>query len=429
MRQPGSASASARAASTSLPRWAAAPTPKPSFNTPNVGRAACGTGPGQRRQTTAQADRTCAHPALVAPLLVARRLTEMPAKPGSPCCSRRKDDPPAGQGARCSSCRWAGAFHPDMGRLGVPGLPHRRRLTPGRRGDRRLRPCVRRRCQEGLRVRADRRPAWRSGGAVQPSPYPAHLRMHGTGKQRACLHPPRKTKELQQERFDACSWTGEGCPLDRVTGVGDATAFPKFKVGRASQQGSGCTAAGAPGNHTWRALAWWGKRHAVNHGACIAWRSCAACPSHGTKVCALQVPTPFKASVASKLTFFWKAGDFNAGLAGVSMQVQGAKATQVGGCTGWQGWLAAATVLVQGRCSGGPWPAPAWGLQMGTQPATRDAAGRQPTVGMCLPVGQRVTACTSPCRARLPPAGDPGAAAAGPAGVAGGGAARPWDRP
>lgn len=47
----------------------------------------------------------------------------------------------------------------------------------------------------------------------------------------------------------------------------------------------------------------------------------------------LQVPTPFKASVADKLTFYWKNGDFKAGLAGVSMQVQGSKSAQASGYT------------------------------------------------------------------------------------------------
>lgn len=67
----------------------------------------------------------------------------------------------------------------------------------------------------------------------------------------------------------AYGWAGQGCPLELATGVGDPTQAPKFKV-----------------------------------------------------------PLPFKAGVASKLTFYWKAGDFKAGLAGVSMQVQGVKAAQ-----------------------------------------------------------------------------------------------------
>ncbi|KAL4457842.1 hypothetical protein ABPG75_012707 [Micractinium tetrahymenae] len=67
----------------------------------------------------------------------------------------------------------------------------------------------------------------------------------------------------------AYGWTGEGCPLEQVTGVGNPTQPPRLKV-----------------------------------------------------------PVPFKAGVAEKLTFYWKNGDFKAGLAGVSMQVKGAKAAQ-----------------------------------------------------------------------------------------------------
>ena len=42
-----------------------------------------------------------------------------------------------------------------------------------------------------------------------------------------------------------------------------------------------------------------------------------------------KVPTPFKMGVGNKMTFYYKDGDFKAGLAGVSVEVQGIKAAQV----------------------------------------------------------------------------------------------------
>ncbi|KAL4426052.1 hypothetical protein ABPG77_007848 [Micractinium sp. CCAP 211/92] len=41
-----------------------------------------------------------------------------------------------------------------------------------------------------------------------------------------------------------------------------------------------------------------------------------------------KVPMPFKMGVGNKLTFYYKQGDFKAGLAGVSVEVQGVKAAQ-----------------------------------------------------------------------------------------------------
>lgn len=67
----------------------------------------------------------------------------------------------------------------------------------------------------------------------------------------------------------AYGWTGGDCPVDKVSGVGNPAQFPKFKV-----------------------------------------------------------PTPFKMGVGNKMTFYYKDGDFKAGLAGVSVEVQGIKAAQ-----------------------------------------------------------------------------------------------------
>lgn len=47
-----------------------------------------------------------------------------------------------------------------------------------------------------------------------------------------------------------------------------------------------------------------------------------------------KVPMPFKMGVGNKLTFYYKQGDFKAGLAGVSVEVQGVKAAQVGPSSG-----------------------------------------------------------------------------------------------
>lgn len=75
----------------------------------------------------------------------------------------------------------------------------------------------------------------------------------------------------QDEPSLVCRWKGKDCPLDLLSGVGNPGPVPAFKV-----------------------------------------------------------PTPFKMGVGNKLTFFWKKDDLNAGLAGVSVQVQGVKAAQVG---------------------------------------------------------------------------------------------------
>lgn len=126
----------------------------------------------------------------------------------------------------------------------------------------------------------------------------------------------------------AFSWAGQGCPLELATGVGDPTQAPKFKVGRGSagRADSGDVVTASPAPCMTPCPASRGASAAAQSGS-LAVRM----PSARAETVAPQVPLPFKAGVASKLTFYWKAGDFKAGLAGVSMQVQGVKAAQASG--------------------------------------------------------------------------------------------------